>query len=305
MQKVSSMFSTYTRNTTSTSNKKQLNTLNISFNKNQNSTNNNMLKSKTLNSSMDKTFKNTSIVIDKQNKKGNQSTSDFIYTLQTLKNKGNNSIFHQSLIKLYEKFINETENIQIKKIIKPILDAYSNLFKLFTHEDKKKTIVTQTKLVVLPKTVQTEVKAKEKKEDSLKNSKPNLAFNQKSLLNKNKNKWSTQTKSTHKYNISSQSNGSILNLSLSKATASMKEKLNLTTKQYSNGDYLSSNKISIPVLTETTEKLTNERKEVINKNLINDLEAIYFEDKVKSRSNSQASVEIPKLNFNFNFKVNK
>ena len=38
----------------------------------------------------------------------------------------------------------------------------------------------------------------------------------------------------------------------------------------------------------------------INTRLINDLEAMYFEDKVKGRSDSNCPVTIPKLNFDFN-----
>jgi len=40
----------------------------------------------------------------------------------------------------------------------------------------------------------------------------------------------------------------------------------------------------------------------INKKLVNDLEALYFPDKVKTRSKSNAADKVPKLDFNFSAK---
>lgn len=45
--------------------------------------------------------------------------------------------------------------------------------------------------------------------------------------------------------------------------------------------------------------ICEEKVNSINKRLVNDLEALYFEERVKGRSNS-TQVQIPKLNFFFN-----
>jgi hypothetical protein len=71
-----------------------------------------------------------------------------------------------------------------------------------------------------------------------------------------------------------------------------------STSQLQNN--LNTNNIqTIPVESEVTEKNKKRILNLINKNMLDDLDAIYFFDKINMRTKSATHNNVPKLNFNF------